>query len=213
MVVQILVWERCQGRNRKADDFSKKYRFLFLKSRKTAGSTLEALLFPHLGLADICTGSARDGTPALNRPSGSNGHEKVPKEVIPDDFFTFSIERNPFDKVVSSYFWHINTKPQYFKGDDFETYIEKVNNTDYLPSDWDLYSDCDTVFLYENMAEMYDVLSQYTGLNLTKKDADSMKLKSGFRSEKDYRKLHTNRTVEIINKSFEREISKFHYTY
>ena len=193
--------------------FSKQYRFLFLKSRKTAGSTLEALLFPHLGSEDVCTGSARDGTPALNCAPGSNGHVKVQKEIIPDGFFTFSIERNPFDKVVSSYFWHVNTKPQYFGGDDFETYVEKVNNTRLLPSDWDLYSDCDTVFLYENMAEMYEVLSQYTGIKLTKKDADRMKLKSDFRIEKDYRKLHTSKTVEIIHRSLGREISKFNYTY
>ena len=45
--------------------YSKK--FVFVKTRKTAGSTLEKLLYPYLDpKMDICTGSERDGTSALN---------------------------------------------------------------------------------------------------------------------------------------------------
>ena len=82
---------------------SHKYKFVFIKTRKTGGSTIEKILRPLLGKDDVCTGSKRDNTPPLNLPSGVSGHKAKP---IPKGYWSFSIERNPWDKVVSSYYFH-----------------------------------------------------------------------------------------------------------
>lgn len=190
--------------------FSKKHRFLFIKTRKTAGSTLEGVLYPILGKEDICTGSERDGTPALNCPANTNGHQTVNLKSIPSDYLTFSIERNPFDKVVSSYFWHRNIKPHIFGTMDFPEYIEKCS---LLPLDWELYQGCDIIFKYEEMSEMYRYLSDYTGEDLALKTANSLNFKSGFRQIGNYRNIHTNETVRRVTQLFAREIDRFGYRY
>ena len=82
-------------------------KFVFVKTRKTAGSTLEKLLYPYLDpKMDICTGSERDGTSALNIEKNTNGHISLKqiknKFTNIDKFFFFTIERNPWDKVVST---------------------------------------------------------------------------------------------------------------
>jgi hypothetical protein len=116
---------------------SHKHKFIFVKTKKTAGSTLEKLLFPYLGENDICTGSPRDDTPRLNT-SVTNGHMswRQIQASIPEEwntYYKFTIERNPWDKVVSSYFWHKLIKAERFGTMSFEEY---VMTCDLLPIDW-----------------------------------------------------------------------------
>jgi len=185
-------------------------KFVFIKTRKTAGSTLEKVLRPLLGEDDFCTGSTRDDTPPLNCPADTNGHRIPSSEEYPDDYFVFSIERNPYDKVVSSYYWHQHIKPHIFGGMDFETYIKSCN---LLPEDWSFYRNADKVFKYEEMEEMYLYMRYHFSLDIRMDEVYNTKLKSNTRKVKDYRDLHTDTTKALVSEIFKNEIEEFGYEF
>lgn len=198
---------------------SHKHQFIFVKTRKTAGSTLEKLLFPFLGETDICTGSPRDNTPRINT-SITNGHmswRKIqvsfPKEW--DTYYKFTIERNPWDKVVSSYFWHKLIKEERFGTMSFEEY---VMTCDLLPVDWSIYGDqtgvkVDTVYRYEDLPQMYEELNNKYGFDISRETLMETRLKSGIRKVADYRDMHTEATQNKVANLFKQEIAFMRYNY
>lgn len=199
---------------------SRNHKFAFVKTRKTAGSTLEKLVYPYLDKRyDMCTGSPRDETPRLNTEI-TNGHQDwryfdTNHSVEWRDYFKFSIERNPWDKVVSSYFWHQEIKPQMFGQMDFETYIMTCN---LLPRDWSMYSyvdkpAVDVVYRYEDMPTMYADLNERFGFEITPKEFEGTKLKSGIRKVADYRDIHTAKTKDAVHAMFANEIKEFGYEF
>lgn len=199
---------------------SYKHELVFVKTKKTAGSTLEKLLFPFLGHKDVCTGSPRDETPRINTPS-TDGHAswaKIQASYPTEwrDYFKFTIERNPWDKVVSSYYWHQEIKPQRFGGMSFEEY---VMTCDLLPIDWLNYCDrnnvlrVDKIYKYEEMENMYIDLNEMFKLIIPLSQVKSTKLKGDIRKERDYRKIHTNATIDRVAQLFKNEIKLLGYTY
>jgi len=199
---------------------SHQHKFIFVKTKKTAGSTLEKLVFQYLGPKDICNGSPRDDTPRINT-SSTDGHASWAKiqASYPNewsDYYKFTIERNPWDKVVSSYYWHQEIKPARFANMDFETY---VMTCDLLPIDWLNYADTvgklrvHKVFKYEEMWDMYSYFNEKFRFKIPKKMVVATKLKGNIRKERDYRKLHTNATIERVADLFANEIKAFGYTY
>ena len=105
---------------------SHKYRFIFLKTAKTAGSSIEAALAPVCGPDDIITGNERNllrrnyqlglGKLGLHVPgeisrrlpevSGFYPHmpgrqvRRLVDREIWDNYFKFAVERNPWDRQV-----------------------------------------------------------------------------------------------------------------
>jgi hypothetical protein len=201
---------------------SHEHKFIFVKTRKTAGSSLEKLVHPYLNPErDICTGSARDETSPINAGDyGADGHTKwrtiADKDPLPwENYYKFTIERNPWDKVVSSYFWHKKIKEHQFGDLEFEEYIKTCQ---LLPIDWEMYAHqdgllVDEVFLYEDMDKMYKTLNDRFGFNITKEQRANTKLKSGIRKVKDYKDMHTKITINFVSKLFENEIKTFGYSY
>ena len=200
---------------------SHKYKFIFVKTRKTAGSTFEKLVSPYLGEDDICTGSSRDETPALNIRPDTNGH--IPLRDIMSKYFPegtnydiITIERNPYDKVVSSYYWHQHIKPHQFGDMSFLVYMKTCN---LLPQDWKLYTIGGSlqyrtrVFKYENMDDIYLWLKKMRGLHIPLDKLGQTKLKSGIRKVKDYRELHNDNTKKIVLDLFPDEIKEFRYEF
>jgi hypothetical protein len=199
---------------------SHKHQFIFVKTKKTAGSTLENLLFPYLSQNDVCTGSPRDNTPRINT-SSTDGHASWAKiqASYPSEwreYFRFTIERNPWDKVVSSYFWHKIIKEERFGTMPFEEY---VMTCDLLPIDWLNYADnqgslrVNVIYKYEEMNVMYKDLNQKFGLDIKQEQWQNTKLKSGIRKNSDYRSIHTNATIDRVAQLFKNEIKLLGYTY
>ena len=57
---------------------SHKHKFIFVKTFKTAGSSVEKYLYDYLGPSDILRGSEHDNTPSLN--AASKGRHKTAHE-------------------------------------------------------------------------------------------------------------------------------------
>ena len=104
---------------------SHQHRLIFLKTRKTAGTSVEIALSRICGPDDTIT-RLTDEDEELRRSLGGRGpqHDQSPPlpvkpfnhmpargvrrvvgETVWDDYYRFAIERNPWDLVVSQYYW------------------------------------------------------------------------------------------------------------
>lgn len=129
---------------------SHKNRFIFLKTEKTAGTSLQTALAGFCGPEDIISGARRHPTKnkpvGLKPPLGIGRYVKVPTEIkrrlpgiagyyphmtarqmrsvlgpdVWNTYFKFAVERNPWDRQVSNYF-HRQSRSS--SKQEFERYI------------------------------------------------------------------------------------------
>lgn len=100
---------------------SHKHKFIFIKPRKVAGTSIELALSKFCDKEDIITGNFHDSNyedeaftnkgrnyEELNLSTHSKPNEiknKISKDIW-NNYYKFTIVRNPWDQVVSSYFWY-----------------------------------------------------------------------------------------------------------
>lgn len=159
---------------------SHKYKFIFIKTAKTAGTSIEAYLSDLCGNDDVFTpiyppspnlkprnfggpplpdlGTLRPGQFAeLNRQHKFRNHmgaSEIKRLVDPQvwgTYLKFCVERNPWDKVVSSFYMqvHRNAEPK--------TFAQFINSKQF-PVDWPRWYDkteerylVDKVLRFENL--------------------------------------------------------------
>jgi hypothetical protein len=114
---------------------SHKHRFIFIKTRKTAGTSIELALRPHLGPDDVASLLREDRTEATEgarnfrrsfrdyslydwRRFVMDGKRQDFRNHLPasrirqmvsretwDSYYKFCVERDPFDKIISAHAW------------------------------------------------------------------------------------------------------------
>ncbi len=229
---------------------SHRHRFIFIKTAKTAGTSIEQFLSPLCGPADVITPiwPAEDGhTPrnyrgrfnplpelweGLLSQTGDNpikpgkgltqavkGHRFTEhlgaRHVRPRvgaavwrDYFTFAVERNPWDKTVSHYFWE--RKRGLVR--DLDDYFARGK----LPTNWVLYADrhnrimVDRVLLFESLdSGLAEVCAH---LSLPFPGTLTARAKGGARAERaSYRDVLSPAQRQRVAAAFHREIAAFGY--
>ena len=191
---------------------SHRHKFIFVKTRKTAGSSIEKYLIDYLGENDICTGSKMDNTPKMNTSerSGHLGWEHISRNFKNEwkNYFKFAVERNPWDKMVSAYYFFKKTNPKKVeKG--FENFIMHCDKE----NDWNKYARgseimVDKLINYDKLHESFlDLPIPYNGELL------KVYMKSDTRTQKDYRSMYSDSTKKIIEEKFKNSIEYFNYTF
>lgn len=136
---------------------------------------------------------------------------RVSKKVW-NNYFKFTIERNPYDKMASMYFMNWGKSGINRKGKSFEDWVKRGKN---LPINYPLYTWKDSVIVdkvlsYENLEpELKDVYNMlgvpFEGL--------SERAKGNYRKGKNYKDIHTDYTRTRTEELFKPELELFNYEY
>lgn len=175
---------------------SHKYKFIFIKTRKTAGTSIEVDLSKLMADEDIVTPifPVVDGHIPRNHEgphgSGIRFYNHMPalevRQLLAssqfDGYFKFCVEREPVDKCISHYSmlknstWHNQRDGSL----TWENYLRQHN----FPVDSRLYLDqdgklmVDKIVKYENLNAELSVIGERLGFKF---DAVQSRAKSGFR--------------------------------
>lgn len=226
---------------------SHRHKFIFLKTYKTAGSSMEVLLSRYCGPDDIVTPlmpqdeelrpdhgprnykwpwwkwplrgkikSLKGGNPGV-RWTGYYAHmpARPMRRYLGADiwsrYFKFSIERNPWDRQVSIYFWRTR---ELAERPSFEDYMRSRDNRVRLRN-FDIYSlngriATDDMILFHDMRSGLERIFGRLGLEMPD---DIPGAKTGVRTERDYRKYYNDETRQMVADWYRREIDAFGFTF
>ena len=154
-------------------------------------------------------------SPPLSRKAYNHMGAKAVRDLVgPEvfaDYFTFAIERNPWDAVVSLYFWKYKDRPEL---PDFETYVQEIW-IEQLSNNRRLYRirgemALDRVLRYEDLdVELGEVWQQ---LELPG-EPDLPRAKGNARPAGHYRELYTPASRERVATVFADTIEAFGYEF
>ena len=119
---------------------SHKHKFIFIKTRKTAGTSIQEALTKICGDEDIITPDIDTEGRNVDK-SCWNGHphphlwdvKQLVGDKVWNDYYKFTFVRNPFDVTVSRFFWNVKGKGQ--KGyeltkDGFNKWVDNYISND-----------------------------------------------------------------------------------
>lgn len=227
---------------------SHSHKFIFIKSEKTAGTSVEAVLSEHCRDDDIVVPindfrhNRNEKGEFIHRAMNADEEyrkigqhvdaktirRKVPQEVW-DNYFKFSIIRNPWDRTISDFFWKRRQDPaikprkrfyhhlgvpfnelarlkkpfaEFLKSDEF------VNNDRFYTLDDQL---CvDYVIRYENLSENLMEVCKRIGLP----PVELPKLKTGFRQKRHhYSEYFDEESRDIVAEKHRNDIRLFGYKF
>lgn len=224
---------------------------VFVKTRKTAGTSIELLMSTLCGPDDIITPVTAEDE-LLRREMGGRGPQNhlapapfytlrarqvasvlFKRKSWPTRFynhlparnairylslgewgayFTFTVERNPWDRIVSQYYWQAGAE----KVVDFSTYLH--NAPRHLLTNFDLYSEdghiiVDRVLRYERLAEELAEVWRILGVTSIAPQ-DLPNAKSGLRPiHSSPGSLYSAADAELVRRVCCREIEAFGYTF
>ncbi len=222
---------------------SHRYKFIFIKTEKTAGTSIEIALSKFCGPKDIITpiveedefnrkklgyrGPQNYKVPFrkyskcdlmqvidLKRPLTFYNHNDaafikrhIDKDVW-DSYFKFCFERNPFDKVVSWYYWQYKEEPRPSISEFIESgEANRVKGMELYTIDSVIA--VDKVYFFEELDDAMRDIAEKTGLP----EVPSLpKTKANLRKDKrSYREILSEKVKETIQKVFARELAYFGY--
>ena len=199
---------------------SHKFRFIFVKTLKTAGTSIEVFLSQHCGPLDVVTPikphvkphRARNHVGYFNHMSGDGIRARVGPDVW-ESYFKFCVERNPWDKTLS--FFHMQkvrddpglTLDRYLAGDKFPLNFPKYTE----PSDPNQVL-LDRVLYYEHLDE--HLASVFHKLGIPFQGSLGVRAKSDYRNDRrHYRDVYTPSQVAQVAAVYRQEISLHGYEF
>ncbi len=215
-------------------------RYCFVKTRKTAGTSIEMALAEHLGPDDWMSPLEEHG-PRL-RPQARNfvrllrqrapefgpRNPHLPASVLTDAFaedthgyFTFCVERNPWDKAVSAFFWLASRSRLSAKGDIGRNFLEFTRGPRLTTfRDFDLYMRggeqlVDRVLQYDRLEQ--DLRDVHAHHGVPELDLSAYRLKGGLRPDQSrqltafYGEDFGNEASDRVRAACAREIDRFGY--
>lgn len=218
---------------------SRRYKFIFVKSKKTAGTSVEGLLekycMDHDAISDNKEQNNGKYVPTHkqdfqihelgivgSRDHGKNNSNKWKEHMclgriannvntqVFNNCYKFTIIRNPWDKMVSLYYHEVNRSG--YTDLTFDQFIKtSTRSIDFHAYDNPKF---DFFIRYENLKE--DLQKVATKLKLPDFDVSELpNWKSEYRINKDmhYSKMYTPEQRDKVAKIYAYEIKEFGYTY
>ena len=202
---------------------SYKHKFIFIKTRKTAGSTIELILRKQLGPDDIATKLGDEKCPCVNCNEtlfSHTGHRYI-AENWPNEwknYYKFAVDRNPWDKIVSAFFYWdtlYSDTPGVSTDQGFKKFAATPART--FPNDWNMYSDSnklvvDQLLQYENLHKEFPEVCKMLGVPYNN-ELDYIKAKAGFKNFDGYQHLFNDDARCRVEKQCKPLIDHFNYKF
>lgn len=225
-----------------------KYKFIFLKTSKTAGTSMEVALSRFCGDRDVITPISVDDESirsGLGYPKSQNYFAPLsdycPKDLVRlmvlrkkksrfynhisaketkqyvgeniwTDYYKFCFERNPWDRLISFYYWRHQSEPR----PTISEFIDSSAPSRLRATGFDLYTidqeiAVDRIFLYENMQAELDRLRVILRLPETPTLPKSNSLHR--KDKRHYRDILSHAEKEKVGNIFSKEIGLFGYQF
>ena len=231
-----------------------KYKFIFIKTYKTAGSSIESYLYKYLNSSDVyahtadnvginCWG-AFDSENKLSKFFDQNTYQERTKKKLRfyahmpawlvkerlepyskklnfdifENFYKFSVIRNPYDLIVSDYYWRKNSNTR--KEKSFNDILHELSNNKYqtygllnLNKLMDIKRKniiCDYIIKYEELNEGLSIV--FNKLNIPFNGKLEI-YKKKLNRDKNYQKFYNDKSRKLIEKIFKKEIEIFNYKF
>ncbi|SDI12896.1 sulfotransferase family 2 domain-containing protein [Alteribacillus bidgolensis] len=206
---------------------SHKYKFIFLKTKKTAGTSIEISLSRYCGESDIITPiylpdekirEALGNSPQNYQMGHKNFYNHISAneikaligEEIWNSYYKFCFDRNPWDKVISLYYFNVKD----LKKESFDEFLERgkykgaYNFPIYTTNNYPVVN---YIGKYERLQN--DLRSICNKIDLPF-DGWLPKAKGNFRKNRQHYSTQYNKSQkEIIQNYFKKEIDLLNYKY
>jgi hypothetical protein len=203
---------------------SHRHKFIFVHVQKSAGESIEAALRPFCDAADLAdlqsTGLHSHAT--AEQIIGAIGRRRW------DSYFKFALERNPWDKCVSIYYYQREHWSRYWKWwrpapksfqDWFYPYFGLWTKK-LTPSHW-LYTlngqvAVDYLGRYESLADNFDEICRRIGLGkveLPVVNRSRLRTTPDGLRQRDYREHYTSDICKRVGEIYHREVELLGYSF
>ena len=228
---------------------SHKYNYIFVKPKKIAGTSIEIALAKHLGRKDVWPplvsySATHDRDRYAITPQNYRGYydhlspDKIKAKVgekIWNEYFKFTVVRNPWDLVVSSYFWELNKKvslKDYFRVINFRALLDYAKDfkklkrpssfasfvknlpKSYIGTDYYFYPNgkliANLYLRYENLDSDFKKVCKK--LNIPNERLLSLKSRTR-KTKRHYSSFYDNETQKIVAEIFKKEVEFFGYRF
>jgi hypothetical protein len=208
---------------------SHKHKFIFFKTRKTAGSSIQVTLAKHCGEDDIITGQYRDGIDDDSHSTGLNmdkfwtNHPHPPiketKQFLGDtiwnNYFKFAFVRNPYEIAVSRYFWEKRGKGKTVEETSIEGFKEwtktELKEYDMLHPYICISGNIELDFIgkFETLSEDFNYICDK--FNIPKIELPVKK--GNYRDKVHYTEYYDDDTIEKVNNFYQEDMNLFDYKF
>lgn len=199
---------------------SHKHKFIFIKTAKTAGTSIEIFLSQHCGCLDVVTPifphvephAARNYEGYYNHMPAFEVRRKIDPKIW-SSYFKFCVERNPWDKTLSYYHMMNHRQGNGLKFKDF--LAEKA-----FPLNYPSYTEpgnpnkiiVDRVIHFENLIPEIGEVFQDLGIAFF--GTLGVNAKSEYRTDRrPYQEIYSSKQAKLIRDTFLQEIVLHGYKY
>jgi hypothetical protein len=214
---------------------SHRHKFIFFKTRKTAGTSIEMVLAAHCGPEDVITGiNPASLPPHYTHPVRNSegplayGHvtPKIIRKHVSAEIWNSYLKivpiRNPWDRVVSMY-WFRKQEPNW-KGLDFNAFVRAFatggppnksltnipSHIDFLRTSANRPIAIDQFIRFEHLQQDVDAMAVRVGLKLTALPH----AKGGYRQDpRPYQEYYDSERRDLIATHYAEDIERFNYTF
>lgn len=197
------------------------HKFIYFKAQKVAGTSTEILLEKFCPSDDIVTPISKGDSESHRPRNFKNFYNHISAQEVRgiigshifENYFKFMTVRNPWDRVVSLYFFQRRTS---YHKPDFKSWLCSQNSSVLYPlSRWsDIDSDCiiDDFIQYENLEE--DTRRILNKVGIIGANFAYPRAKANFRpSNTHYREYYDSETKKIVATRYKKDIEDFGYNF